>query len=81
MLSAPPAAAPPPVQAAVQVGHLPLRGGEELLQLVLKGLVAGGGQRLLRPGGGPGLKTTTVSLDEFVEKVKTQIATKALEIN
>ena len=26
-------------------------------------------------------KTTTVSLDEFVEKVKTQIATKALEIN
>ena len=51
MLSAPPAAAPPPVQAAVQVGHLPLRGGEELLQLVLKGLVAGGGQRLLRPGG------------------------------
>ena len=51
VLSAPPAAAPPPVQAAVQVGHLPLRGGEELLQLVLKGLVAGGGQRLLRPGG------------------------------
>ena len=40
------------VQAAVEIRHLPLGGGEELLELVLKGLVPGGGQRLLGPGRG-----------------------------
>ena len=51
---APAAAAPLAVDAAVQVGHLPLRGGEELLELVLEGLIPGGGQGLLGPGGEPG---------------------------
>ena len=55
-LSSSAAAAPLAVDAAVQVGHLPLGGGEELLELVLKGLVPGRRQRLLRrPGKGPGL--------------------------
>ena len=55
-LSASAAAAPLAVDAAVQVGHLPLRGGEELLELVLKGLVRGGHQRGLLTGeSGPGL--------------------------
>lgn len=44
------------VQAAVEIRHLPLGGGEELLELVLKGLVPGGGQRLLRPGSGVGVR-------------------------
>ena len=61
-LSSSAAAAPLAVDAAVQVSHFPLGGGEELLELVLKGLVPGGGQGLLgrpveiRPGlsHGPG---------------------------
>ena len=61
-LSSSTAAAPLAVDAAVQVSHLPLGGGEKLLELVLEGLVPGGGQGLLgrpveiRPGlsRGPG---------------------------
>ena len=50
-LSSSAAAAPLAVDAAVQVSHFPLGGGEELLELVLKGLVPGGRKRLLRcPG-------------------------------
>lgn len=49
------AAAPLAVNAAVEVSHLSLGGGEELLELVLEGLVCGGGQRLASPAkGGPG---------------------------